>query len=316
MSQPATRPAGRPNSNAATIGGLMVVVFVVAIILSLMRMPQNGFTLVAALLVVGFLIPRILIPIEIKRSQWLAVDVCFEPIDERSEGVPPQAIAIYREVAVKMDRHGFRPLGHFRIADSAPNLTAFLGLFENRRARQTARTLATVAESPSNARPRQLATSLVFHTNFTDGTRLMTSNTAVRAVHPRPGTTRQGSMSFPTVRDPVRLYELHEACVGRYAGDGIRAATTITDTLEYLRISRDEETSKLIEAGYYYLDEAKHLYRLTWKGAFLTAWKLQWPIKQIRLMLRRIEIARMLRELNLDLATLERPAPDPAALAQ
>jgi hypothetical protein len=35
------------------------------------------------------------------------------------------------------------------------------------------------------------------------------------------------------------------------------------------------------ELGYYFLDESGENYRLTWRGAFRSTWRMLWPLKQI-----------------------------------
>ena len=48
--------------------------------------------------------------------------------------------------------------------------------------------------------------------------------------------------------------------------------------------------------GFFYLDSRQEFYRLTWKGTFLTTWKLLWPIKQIRRAMMRRQNRRLLAE--------------------
>jgi hypothetical protein len=62
---------------------------------------------------------------------------------------------------------------------------------------------------------------------------------------------------------------------------------------------RSKERARLIACGYGYVDEARGVQRLTWKGAFVTTLKMIWPVRQIRKLWRRWKGARMLRELNL-----------------
>jgi hypothetical protein len=53
-----------------------------------------------------------------------------------------------------------------------------------------------------------------------------------------------------------------------------------------------------VDCGYYYRDELAGVQRPTWKGAILMTWKLCWPVKPIRLALRRHGARRLLHELE------------------
>jgi hypothetical protein len=192
----------------------------------------------------------------------------------------------------RLEALGFRSVGHFLIDRSVPNARAYVSLFENPRAGRTAQYFTVFGI-------RQVTTTLAFRTEFADGTALVTGNTRIATVLP-PRLFREGSMSFPWVDDPEFLYEIHAASVVHYASDAIPIPTAIEDPIEFLNASHRRELARFVEAGYYRLDEASRRYRLTWKGAFVMSWKLLWPIKSIRLMLRRRKAARLLRELGLD----------------
>jgi hypothetical protein len=60
--------------------------------------------------------------------------------------------------------------------------------------------------------------------------------------------------------------------------------------------------------GYFYFDQKAGLYRQTWKGAFLMAWKLAPPIKAWRLRRRDRRAQQVWRELGMDQWKLQLPA--------
>ena len=105
--------------------------------------------------------------------------------------------------------------------------------------------------------------------------------------------------AFPQVRDPGRLYKVHQAVVGQFDGGGLRGDPIGDDPEAYFKRSQQREFARFIACGYQYLDEAKGVQRPTWKGAFMASLKLIWPVKQIRKVWRWWKSARMLHELGL-----------------
>src|SRR5262249_45021751 len=139
---------------------------------------------------------------------------------------------------------------------------------------------------------------LVFTTEFADDTRLLTSNNQTLSPLPRIR-IREGSMSFPDIDDPSRLYAIHQATLALFARDAARLDNVIDDPAEFLRSAHQKDVTRFAECGYYYLDRERIVYRLTWRGAILMTWKALWPFKRIRELLRRARAARLLQDLDL-----------------
>jgi hypothetical protein len=273
---------------------------------------EVGLLAVAAAYAAVFVLPWISGPLDLKRYHWSSSDALYVPIDPQPGDVPDQVLETLREVVPRLEELGFTTLGHFGLDGNLPNCTSFVTLFENRRTWQIAKQLTVIGPG---ATVGKATTVLGFFTEFADGSKLITSNPPTRALEPRLG-VRQGSMSFPLVRDPTRLYEIHNASVARYAGDRIRVERAILNPAEFLRTSRREQTAKHIESGHFYLDEEGRRYRPTWKGAILMAWKQRWPIKPIRDWSLQRRAGRMLRELGLDRTKLEVQELDQARFPQ
>jgi hypothetical protein len=273
---------------------LILSVLALAAILAWLRFPLTALWVPAALFVFPFVYAWIAAPVIIKRRNWCAADPTLQAFDPNSADTPVEAAESLQAVVPALEALGFRNLGHFRASETVPHTRAYVTLFEDRPARQTARLMTTIAEIRGR---RQVETVLAFFTEFTDGTSLVTSNNVTRRLVPLVG-FREGSMAFPEVRDPRRLYEIHQASVARFASDAIRLEPQTRDPVEFLRQSVRRETAKLAETGYYAFDEESQIYRPTWKGALLMGWKSVIPIKPIREMLRRRRAARLLHELG------------------
>jgi hypothetical protein len=145
----------------------------------------------------------------------------------------------------------------------------------------------------------RIATSLAYFTEFSDGTRLVSSNNVQSPLVPPVG-VREGSAAFPEIHDVRRLYEIHQAALSRFASDGVRQLPALDDPAEYLGRSAFEEHSKQIATGYYSLDEVNRCFRSTWKGAIFRGLKLRWPLKQLHNATRRRRARTVLWELGIE----------------
>jgi len=67
--------------------------------------------------------------------------------------------------------------------------------------------------------------------------------------------------------------------------------------LEHFARSLGDKTRE-IQCGYWYLEWSGARYRLTWKGAVLTTWKLLWPVVAVRRALYRRRASARLRRLE------------------
>jgi hypothetical protein len=267
------------------------------VILGFLREPEQVVLLIVAVVYAVILVrPWITDAIRLKRGLWSSADPPYQPFDPQAGDIPVWVVETIRRVVPQLEELGFKTLGHFALDGAVPDCTSFISLFENRRTRQFAKHLAVIGRASNS---RAMTTVLAFFTEFADGTKLITSNHAMRALEPQPA-VREGSMSFPRVCNPHHLLEIHDASVAHYAGEAIRVERAIVNPTVFLRTVRREQVAKHVETGYSYFDEESRQYYPTWKGAILIATKLWWPIKGIRDWSLRRRAARMLRELGLE----------------
>ena len=284
-------------SNPATIGRLMRLVFVAAILLWLCR--QQSFDLPPCLLMLALAVGPswITSPLKLKRIHWTTADPHYEPLDVHSEQTPRPVIESVAAISPQLESLGFTNRGHFRISESVPNGGVHLTLFENRQSRQYAKLFSTF--STAGGSRKVTSTTLVFSTEFDDGLTLVTANRKTQPLTPRIR-AHEGSLAVPWIDDPRRLYEIHNACITHFGNSASRADIPIKDPIDFLRKSQLKETAKFAECGYYYLDEDASVYRLTLRGAILMTCKLRWPIKPIRAALASRRSARVLHELGIE----------------
>lgn len=133
---------------------------------------------------------------------------------------------------------------------------------------------------------------------FKDGRRINTgSRQQIGFVPPDPMSDKA---NFPAITDPALLWKAH----GRRLEDARRSrdprvAPAPGQEKEYLEAEHERELNRMVECGYFYRDKTSKDLRLTWKGAFLTTWKLQQPVRRWRTRLEERKGRRLWNELGL-----------------
>jgi hypothetical protein len=227
-------------------------------------------------------------------SQWIAVDAENVRINPEAAGIPQEVSENYRNAVAGLTPRGFKPVLSYKTKPT-PNGIGFSTVFKNDRTSEVAMTVNSFA---STGRGTIKTSLLVFRTEFADGTNVTTSNNKLPSYVPPPRPPDY-VFAFPQVLEPGRLYEVHQAVVGQFAEGSPRRDPIGDDPDAYLELLQQRLHAHFLECGYHYLDEAKGILRLTWKGAFMASLKLIWPTPQIRKIWRRWKAARMLQELNL-----------------
>ena len=272
-----------PKPRTGTIGRLMSVIFAIAVYLALLRSPASTIEILATVLGIMLVIPWLLAPLRIKRTHWSSPHPRIEAIDLLTAQDVDDFAEGARELGLAMADLGFRHLGDFRLTQQVAGAEALASLFANEIEKQTARSVRSMGRAGSL---QKSTTMLLFTTDFTDGSKLVTGNNVSPSLFPRVR-VRECSLSFPAIRGPRRLYEIHRRCLAQLCDDAIRQLPSITNPAEYLLESIHREQARHAEAGYHYLDEEQDVYRATWKGACFMAWKLLWPVKPIGETIRR-----------------------------
>lgn len=120
---------------------------------------------------------------------------------------------------------------------------------------------------------------LEFETDFVDGSRITTSNNSY--VPPYPSKQSQQSICrLPSLQNASDLYKMHRALV-LGSGDLDRKSRFETDWTFELKEESKSERKQWDKDGFIYLSAEGKQYHLTWKGAFVSCFRQQWPLKQI-----------------------------------
>ena len=223
------------------------------------------------LLLLLVFLPYILGPILVRLKSTSKANPTFDEIpDEHARALFPQNFfALIRE----FEALGFSLVCHLSSTIS-PTTHSMISLLVN----PSTKTFASVGFVRSLAATPAAAVSYIeFHTDFEDGSQLDTANSStVRIFHPVPGKTQ---IKVPHLKDPSALYQVHlhltrqrnvGACLPEPGTEKARFTNSVKQSL-----------ADQAELGFYALDEANQRYRLTWRGAFRSTYRLLWPMKQI-----------------------------------
>jgi hypothetical protein len=269
------------------------------------RLAFNLLVLVAALWVLGWfgvpwrvgvavvlLAPFWLGPIAVRLATRHPARPSFEPYDSSRHRVPDWALAFAEETAAALGRAGFTSNARFVEATWARHLTSFVTVLTNAASRDVAMAAALYTSQAAAARR---VSYTEFIANLSDGRQLLTNNSATPSVFP-PVPTKTLTR-LPQVKDPVRLYRVHELLARREraAKQPLPTDANFAGRLsEAMARSMDEQ----LRTGYMCFDAADGVYRPTWKGAVLMSWKLLPPWRQIRQARMGLEATRLLGELG------------------
>jgi hypothetical protein len=234
--------------------------------------------------VVGFALVAIRAPIRVRLNNWQSADSGFELcMDNYVAPDVGEMIAALRQL-------GFIDCGHWQCTGHS-RATGQITLMENPLTLDVAKILVTAAGT-------RRAVTLLFQTQFQDGTEIATANNQLTVGLPSlPGIT---ALWLPEVRDPIQLYRIHDQ-VRDLMGLGMKRVSVGPDPAAYLTAGRNRMLAHFVVTGYYYLDEARGVYRPTWKGALLMTWRLLWPIRPLYRAWRRRRTREFLREHGLQL---------------
>ncbi len=158
---------------------------------------------------------------------------------------------------------------------------------------------------------------VAIQSEFADGH--VISTTCNRDIGFTPKNPRVDSISFSWATEVALLAEAHRRRLQRSGFASIAPARPAPgDELAYLQESRVRELQHFVDCGYYYRDDDIQALRKTLRGAFFSVWKLQQPVKKLRILLRDRQARRLWNELGMDgwrppitQATASQPPPQP-----
>jgi hypothetical protein len=231
-------------------------------------------------------------PLKVRRQQSKDVEVHYWPIELPQ--LPPEVAQAFDDASRGLVACGFHPLGHLTHYTHNTEQNSYVSIWVDPSSLDHAQIIGVC--TPSHSQAIRVATLVTFRTEFSDGTAIVTSNSASPGVFPRDRNV--SAVRCPGIRDFALLYRFHRARVDRDRAGRTATLDRVKDARTRMQNEWTETYQRLIGAGYYSLDETRQRYVPTLKGAFLMTYRLLPPFKQIQKFRRDRLAERTLRELG------------------
>jgi hypothetical protein len=187
----------------------------------------------------------------------------------RREELPPWLAATFEQTAKELHALGFS-----RIATAAHVQDQVAGMMElhvDRVGGRMATANAVFRRGAQGGAAETAAQYVEFCTKFSEGGEVCTNNSRTLAV--LGGVPPKEIFQLPAEHDLARLLEFHGAAVDRLFPGRTPVLPTPGEELAALSAGMIGDLDQYVGRGMMYLDQAGAAYRLTWKGAFLAAWR-------------------------------------------
>ena len=207
------------------------------------------------------------------------------------ESLPPEIAKFLMARTRDLFELGFDEPTLVHLPNPAPHVTTYLILLVNRPAGDKALVTVVIGERA----PYEQSFHVEFSTRFESGAEFNTHNISLLlAFPPGPQAVRT---QVPSLRDPVRLYELHNFVMNKHVIHGKKVLYQQGEALDYLaRFTFVKSYEEQVQQGWLFYEEPRDMYRPTFKGAFLLAWGLVQPVKSLRKIALAWRARRILRE--------------------
>ena len=202
----------------------------------------------------------------------------------------PEAVAghIIPRIA-EMEFLGFTLVGCYDCGELAVQTRSYVAYFCNRGDNDFANVTATVS-------PRGVTSYFEFSTRFSNGLAIETNTNGVLPL--TPGNLAVRVFRFADIQQPKDLYEIHRQLLEKYAVDLYPQGEPMGQEIMRWVRTVGNYGPRHEKIGYMVLAEDGASYRLTWKGAFLIAWRGLWPTSLLRKLYERHAMAAERRELE------------------
>jgi hypothetical protein len=238
--------------------------------------------LLAMFLMCGFLLlqKHILGPFVVHARNFMPREYQYEEISEEQAHIlfPPQ----FFETISELNAIGFSLVCHL-LSSSSRQTRMALSLLVNRDTKTVALTGRVAVKNP--AAIRVPVGFLEFDSHFKDGSEINTINTPTVGVF--YDVPEKVAHAVPHLRDAASLFRVHQYLVGQKSRPAVLPEPGTE--LDFLRAHNRRTLARQAELGYFFLDQSGEYYRLTWRAAFRSTYRLLWPAKQI--LQRRLERA-------------------------
>jgi hypothetical protein len=178
----------------------------------------------------------------------------------------------------ELERLGFESVGCYDCGELMLQTRTYAAYFCNRTTNDFANVTAVVTS-------RGVASYFEFSTRFSNGTVIETNTNKTPPL--TPGNPQVRVFRFADIQQPEDLYQIHKRLLEKYAGDLWPEGEPRGQEIQRLVRVLENYGPRHAKIGYMTLATDGESYRLTWKGAFLMAWRGIWPATLLRKILER-----------------------------
>ena len=221
-------------------------------------------------------------PLVIYLTQRQPADPRLDPLSDPAS----PALAPLAEATQALQALGFDLIGYFTVSLAGGTQTVLAYLFH--RGNGDAAIVARIAS------PLIMVSLTEFATRFADGSAVTTGNSKVLGAYRRP--KNKPVYHFPGEQDVAKLYRYHQLLLLRDRGGMKKDIPAPGAEVERLLDGMRREMADQVPAGI--LRSDGNSYRPTLLGAYYMTWKLLFPIKQVRKLLRGRRARTLARQLD------------------
>lgn len=186
----------------------------------------------------------------------------------------PQAVAAHIAPRIaEIEELGFRLVGCYDCGELAIQTRTYLAYF----CRCATNDFANVT---AMAGPRGVTSYFEFSTRFSNGQSIETNTNHVLPL--TPGDPEVRVFRFAHVREAKTLHGMHKRLLDKYAADSWPQGEAKGQEIHRWVHTVENYGPRHEKIGYMQRTTDGQSYRLTWKGAFLMAWRGLWPTSLLR----------------------------------
>jgi hypothetical protein len=289
----------------SSIMGLLFWLLLVCLVTILLVVAQDdvrGVLRLAAitlLVVIGAILLSLYLgmPLVLRRTTWFATNPQMELFDPDVGVLPQEVVEESDALRVELEPVDFRVKARIHVVSGSNGGTQYITMLESGRNGEVA--LHIMSYSHGRLFKGKI-TDFFLITRFADDSEFLTTNNVLLVPYPRPSWREE--IWLPHIRSAAELYAVHQSVVGTLAKPSVRWSQ-LPDPRDEWRNILKREFEFFASKGYLFHDERTNRYRMTWKGAFLCAWKQLVPTLHICRWLARRRTGARLKDAGIELTS-------------
>jgi len=219
-----------------------------------------------------------------------------EPQRLNPQSFPKEIFDYFYKIGNDLTALGFSPRVYFRNTGQVPNVVSYYTLWVNEKTKDYA--IAALMNVNRSIIKRQIPLISII-SEYIDGTKVYTHNSSQPAIFKRRPNRKV--RHIPKCGDVTLLFQIHNKFIDELGINLAKTPPAEGNEEFYFYKATVMEFEEQIKAGYYYFDPKSDKYKLTIKGSYVVAWKLIWPMKQIRMYLLKNKAEKYIGEINKDI---------------